>query len=102
MVEMSLKFTDNEGHWREKTTDPLTVVNYMLQTMLIWTLCLFIVLMFKTGFFYVALADLELTLYIRLAFNSDIHQILSTGIKGVCHHCLVLVQISTLRLTISQ
>lgn len=54
---------------------------------------MFIVLMFKTGFFYVALVDLELTLYIRLAFNSDIHQILSTGIKSVCHHCLALPKI---------
>jgi hypothetical protein len=38
---------------------------------------LFIYLFFETGFLCVALAVLELTLYIRLVSNSEIHLLLS-------------------------
>jgi hypothetical protein len=43
----------------------------------------------KKGLLCVALAILELTLYIKLALNSEIHlplYILSAGIKGIHYH----------------
>jgi hypothetical protein len=45
---------------------------------------------FETGFLCVALSVLELTLYNRLASNSEICLPLppKAGIKGVHHHCL--------------
>jgi hypothetical protein len=45
-------------------------------------LCLFV---FETAFLCIALAVLELTLYTRLASNSEI-RLPSAGIKGVHHH----------------
>jgi hypothetical protein len=55
---------------------------------------IFVVVLFcflETGFFCIALAVLELTLYSRVALNSEIHLPLpclpSAGIKGVYHHC---------------
>lgn len=46
---------------------------------------------YKTGFHYVALAVLELTM--RLASNSQkptCFSLPSTGIKGICHYCLAI------------
>jgi hypothetical protein len=49
----------------------------------------FFFLCFETGFLWIALAVLELTLYTRLASNSEIR--LSAGnIKGVHHHTQLL------------
>jgi hypothetical protein len=51
------------------------------------------VLFFETGFLYVALAVLELTLYTRLASNSEIHLLLppECGIKGISYHARLLL-----------
>lgn len=52
-----------------------------------------IVVVVETGSYYVALVDLELTVYNRLALNSQRPAclcLLSAGIKGVQHHCLVI------------
>ena len=46
---------------------------------------LFFCCFFETGFLYIALAVLELTLRTRLALNSEIC-LPSAGIKGVRHH----------------
>jgi hypothetical protein len=43
---------------------------------------------FKTGFLFVPLAVLKLTLSTRLASNSEIHLFLTPEIKGMCHHYL--------------
>jgi hypothetical protein len=50
--------------------------------------CLFVFWFFETGFLCVALAVLELTLWTRLASNSEIAYLClpSAGIKGVRHH----------------
>jgi hypothetical protein len=43
---------------------------------------------FETGSLYIALADLELTMYTKIALNSQITYLFlpSAGTKGVCHH----------------
>ena len=52
---------------------------------------------FKTGFLYVALAALELTMYTRLASNSSDRFSclcsLKAGTKDVCHHTQYFIQL---------
>jgi hypothetical protein len=49
----------------------------------------------ETGFLCESLAVLELTLYTRLAVNSEIQDLClqSAGIKGMGHYCLVTLKL---------
>jgi hypothetical protein len=50
---------------------------------------------FDTGFLFISLSVQELTLYTKMASNSEIHlplpPELSAGIKGVWYHCLAWI-----------